>query len=666
MFISQLRVRNFKNLYKNEFFFDRNINTIIGENGTGKTNIFYALRFILENNPRLFFTEEHFTNRLPVIKGQWIILSVKFEDVGESVEEVGLQANEKKEGFFTLIFRPKMIIRTNLHKLSLDAHSETDKDAKKQKFEQLVYYINKIDFRNDYETIKRVSNVFDFLNDDEYKKIVGDFDSLIFPETEIQDNKKLIGNQDSGFSSSINVTFIPAIRDVTNELTNENNFLARILKNISDEVADEEWNKFEEGISNVNNELSKINAFVDFVSNVSEVTKKTVGDVYSTNIELKMEMPNKRTNIVKYFTLKGKEDDAVLGLYNRSLGDNNIIYFALKLVESRLSFGHSKKIFNLMLIEEPEAHIHKFLQESLFSGIRDNNSDYQLMLSTHSVHISESSKISSLIVLDKTDNLIVSYNPSNGLEESTIDYLERYLNVTKTPILFSKCTLIVEGTAELLLIPKLYLLLHNFDISKFGISLISIDGCYFEEISRLFHHDRIRKYSAILTDGDKDFETVESRKEKLAQRRIKNILDLNKENQYVFLSHSEYTFEIDLYRENIGLFKMFLEELEVYKDISLLDELESDDSKISYARITKACELLGKGNIAFKFGKWLDDNQEALSVLKIPDYIHHAIIYLISNFLTDEQYHSFVDFIAKNSDKYDNSRDEFLVLLLGI
>lgn len=44
MYISKFKIRNYKNFYKSDLDFTKEINTVIGENATGKTNLFYAVR----------------------------------------------------------------------------------------------------------------------------------------------------------------------------------------------------------------------------------------------------------------------------------------------------------------------------------------------------------------------------------------------------------------------------------------------------------------------------------------------------------------------------------------------------------------------------------------------------------------------------------------------
>ena len=628
MYISEILVRNYKNLSKNKFMLDNKITTIIGENGTGKTNLFHLLRYILDSSNRMFFSEESFSSILGNPKGHWIIMSVKFKDVGDSVEEIHLKPMEDKSGTYTLMFRPKKQVRIELYRLSEELKNSIASQTK-DKIDEIKKYINNIDIIDDYEIKRSVTTIFDFLDDSLYDSIVGNFETYNFPNVEVQDDKNLIGNNDLNFQNYVNVTFIPAIRDVTAELTNSNNFLSRMLKNISEKVSYNEWDRFESSISEINQGLSEIEQFTSFINEVDELTRRTVGNVYSTNVKLNMEIPSNRSNLMKYFTLKGKEEESIYGLYNRSLGDNNIIYFALKLAESKMKFGNTRKIYNLLLIEEPEAHIHKFLQESLFKGIRDQNEGYQLIISTHSVHISEASKLSSMIVLDKYKNSIKTYYPVSGLTKEEINLIERYIDVTKTPLLFSKSVWVVEGAAELFLIPSIIKTKYSIDLSSCGISVISVDGSYFDNISTLFHNDRIQKYAVILTDGDKDFLFPNSEKEINAKNRVKRLKEMNSDNEYIFISVSEYTFEIDFYRDNLNVFKEFLTDHEIYKKLSILDELDSDDIVTVYKRISKICDYIGKGKLAYLFSKWLENNKEIN--INIPKYILDSFDFLMKN-----------------------------------
>ena len=120
MYISNIKIRNYKNFYKESVDFKKTITTVIGENGTGKTNLFNAIRLLIDNNYRHFFHEDEFSYELNNIKGQWIIISLRFSDVPNPIEEPeAAEFNPQNgEAIYSLIFRPKKIIRNQLYNLS--------------------------------------------------------------------------------------------------------------------------------------------------------------------------------------------------------------------------------------------------------------------------------------------------------------------------------------------------------------------------------------------------------------------------------------------------------------------------------------------------------------------------------------------------------------------
>lgn len=50
MYISKLSLINYRNFANTQVLFNKGINTIIGENGSGKTNLFRAIRLLLDDN----------------------------------------------------------------------------------------------------------------------------------------------------------------------------------------------------------------------------------------------------------------------------------------------------------------------------------------------------------------------------------------------------------------------------------------------------------------------------------------------------------------------------------------------------------------------------------------------------------------------------------------
>ena len=81
MYISKVSLVNYRNFENSFFLFNKGINTIIGENASGKTNLFRAIRLILDDNllsSAYKLNENDFNRNLINWKGRWIIISLEF------------------------------------------------------------------------------------------------------------------------------------------------------------------------------------------------------------------------------------------------------------------------------------------------------------------------------------------------------------------------------------------------------------------------------------------------------------------------------------------------------------------------------------------------------------------------------------------------------------
>ena len=86
MYISKVSLVNYRNFENSFFLFNKGINTIIGENASGKTNLFRAIRLILDDNllsSAYKLNENDFNRNLSNWKGKWIIISLEFSEISQ-------------------------------------------------------------------------------------------------------------------------------------------------------------------------------------------------------------------------------------------------------------------------------------------------------------------------------------------------------------------------------------------------------------------------------------------------------------------------------------------------------------------------------------------------------------------------------------------------------
>ena len=350
-------------------------------------------------------------------------------------------------------------------------------------------------------------------------------------------------------------------------------------------------------------------------------------------------------------------------LATNSLGYNNLLYIATVFAE--LELIKDSDIFTILLIEEPEAHLHPQLQvkfikylESLVATLPNA----QVIVSTHSPVLASSVKINKLIhLVGTTDEIKATTISKKHYNDSlTEDYINRWLDVTKSTMLFSRGIILVEGIAEALVLPRLAeIVLQKYNqnheetlrlastLDEMGVSAININGINFQYFMKLFGNFQgssgpdIPIYCSGLTDRDpgkdasgkviypeKDTE-VESKNPIVA---IKDEIDSNQWTR-LFVSPLK-TFEYDLATYNPKLLATVLRSIwptskgtvcaeldkiiardNSYSDMSLL----SKDAKYIYEHIES--DEIGKGVFAYTLAEKITDD------FIVPDYISNAVLW---------------------------------------
>lgn len=173
---------------------------------------------------------------------------------------------------------------------------------------------------------------------------------------------------------------------------------------------------------------------------------------------------------------------------NRGLGSNNVLFMACEL----LLLGSEDVGLPLLLIEEPEAHLHPQRQLRLMQflaersgglGANDEN-EIQIILTTHSPNLASAIPLDSLVLLHGGK----AFTLSRGHTELSPDdyrFLQRFLDVTKANLFFARGVMIVEGDAENILLPTLARLI-GMDLSAHGVSIVNVGGVGLRRFARIF------------------------------------------------------------------------------------------------------------------------------------------------------------------------------------
>lgn len=227
--------------------------------------------------------------------------------------------------------------------------------------------------------------------------------------------------------------------------------------------------------------------------------QETINDQYLSSLSLQQQRLKGR---IAFFT--GGTDDAKLrqvlerlelrlfddvagSAKGRSgLGSNNLLFMACEL----LLLGHEPDGLALLLIEEPEAHLHPQRQLRLMEFLHtasevtdDIGRNVQVVLTTHSPNLASKIQLENMVLLDHGRAFSFSSSETK-LDKSDYRFLQRFLDVTKANLFFAHGVLIVEGDAEAILIPTLAKIMGR-DLTEHGVSIVNVGGTGLRRFGRI-------------------------------------------------------------------------------------------------------------------------------------------------------------------------------------
>ena len=353
-------------------------------------------------------------------------------------------------------------------------------------------------------------------------------------------------------------------------------------------------------------------------------------------------------------------------------------------------YRQNARVYSVLAVEEPEAHLHPSLQYKFLKYLKEKQVKTkqvrQLFMTSHSTQITSAVSLDEMVCLYTVGGDFRVAYPGRLFGDSDEDkeskqYVQRFLDATKSHMLFADKVCFVEGLAEELLLPIMAEYLGK-SFEDAHVATITAGGRYFSHFLKLFDTSRnaeaIKKKVACITDRDpvrkkKDtndafercypFELGKAGYE--GKEHAEELIKQYKDNEtiQVFSQDATYgkTLEYDLMQTNSDSSILFtpnlankeeLEEIQKNDYPACLEKLRSSKANdrikdalmaSTWTNVEKKKALLaarylnsvGKGANALELSSVLKENLgkegDACVPFVIPDYIKNAIEWLLKS-----------------------------------
>lgn len=422
MYLSELKAQHFRQFEDFSMAFNKGLNLLVGENNAGKSSVIDAIRLVLDTTSAEWVNlkSTDFLNGKNELQ-----IQLKFEDL--SLRESGL--------FLEHLTNEEVIPGVDKSTLFITLSAKLAPNPFKKS--QFIKTEIRSGINNDGPIIER--DVREYLAAT-YLKPLRD------AEAELSAGRSSRLSQILGSNTSL-AGDMSATQRIIELLTEAN-------KEIQSDAAIQ---TAQDNIATLLNSLTfKANVFAPVLSLLGS---KDYADMSESE---------------KSFALKSILEKLTLELdasgIKHGLGYSSLLFMATEL----MLIKQEEDQYPLLLVEEPEAHLHPQLQLKFINYLRTENSQLQCILSTHSPVLASKAPLDSLILMQEGQAFPLRKG-CTALEDEDYVFLEKFLDSTKANMFFAKGVLLVEGVAEVVLIPKIAELLGR-PLEDYGVSLVSVNG----------------------------------------------------------------------------------------------------------------------------------------------------------------------------------------------
>ena len=262
--------------------------------------------------------------------------------------------------------------------------------------------------------------------------------------------------------------------------------LSKFSKRIHSALSSEHKEELSSAFEQIKQSFEKTDQFSRFFDEFSAALKGSVkGFVHSLAVDFSAYDPN---NYAKSLRIYAKEGENIRGFEEFGTGEQQVLLMAF--AKAYMEVFTSEHF--VLIIEEPEAHLHPLAQKWLKEYVTDMcSSGIQVIISTHSTDFVDPAYIDGLVRVYKESGITKSVQLSRdeladfciasgvpkekASPENIIDFYSTKLLSDQLKGMFAETILLVEGATEYYSLP-VYLKRCGFSLAEHGVEIVNCMG----------------------------------------------------------------------------------------------------------------------------------------------------------------------------------------------